>query len=271
LKAYILGNGGNTLYVYSILQAPLTIPLSAPATSIAFSSTGAFAFIAGGSSTSNIDVLNTCNNSPVSLALTGLPTTPTLLKMVPAVSAPMGNATVPLLNQSDLANLDVFVGLDNTGIDVIATTTTTPLVPPPPALCPQQQIALAQTVATSTAFAPVHINLQRGTFHPLNFFVAPGGAAVYIVTSDQGVLIYNFVTSSVSAIPLSGGAAPVAADITADGQFLYVAGTDGILHELDTNTATDVMEVPFYQLPNSSNNFCYNSYSCNLNMVAIKP
>lgn len=270
-KAFILGNGGNTLYVYSTLQAPVTIPLSAPATSIAFSSTGAFAFLAGGSSTSNIDVFNTCNNSPVSLALTGLPTTPTFLKMVPAVSAPMGNATVPLLNQSDLANLDVFVGLDSTGIDVIATTTTTQLVPPPPALCPQQQIALAQTVATSTAFAPVHINLQRGTFHPLNFFVAPGGAAAYIVTSDQGVLIYNFVTSSVSAIPLNGGAAPVAADLTADGTYLYVAGTDGILHELDTNTATDVMEVPFYQLPNSSNNFCYNSYSCNLNMVAIKP
>ena len=270
-KAFILGNGGNTLYVYSTLQAPVTIPLSAPATSIAFSSTGAFAFLAGGSSTSNIDVFNTCNNSPVSLALTGLPTTPTFLKMVPAVSAPMGNATVPLLNQSDLANLDVFVGLDSTGIDVIATTTTTQLVPPPPALCPQQQIALAQTVATSTAFAPIHINLQRGTFHPLNFFVAPGGAAAYIVTSDQGVLIYNFVTSSVSAIPLNGGAAPVAADLTADGTYLYVAGTDGILHELDTNTATDVMEVPFYQLPNSSNNFCYNSYSCNLNMVAIKP
>ncbi|MFZ0292582.1 MAG: hypothetical protein WAL52_03190 [Candidatus Sulfotelmatobacter sp.] len=270
-KAYILGNGGNTLYVYSTLQAPVTIPLSAPATSIAFSSTGAFAFIAGGSATSNIDVLNTCNNSPVSLALSGLPTTPTLLKMVPAVSAPMGNTTIPLLSQSDLANLDVFLGIDNTGIDVIATTTTTSLVPPPPALCPQQQIALAQTVATSTAFTPVHISLQSGTFHPLNFFVAPGGAAVYIVTSDQGVLIYNFVTSSVSAIPLSGGAAPVAADITADGQYLYVAGTDGILHELDTVTATDVMEVPFYQLPNSSNNFCYNSYSCNLNMVAIKP
>jgi hypothetical protein len=270
-KAFILGNGGNTLYVYSTLQAPVTIPLSAPATSVAFSSTGAFAFIAGGSSTSNIDVLNTCNNSPVTLSLSGLPTTPTLLKMVPAVSAPMGNTTVPLLNQSDLANLDVFLGIDNTGIDVIATTSTTPLVPPPPALCPQQQIAPATIVQTSLPFTPIHINLQRGIFHPLNFFVAPGGAAVYIVTSDQGVLIYNFVTSSVSAIPLNGGAAPVAADITSDGTYLYVAGTDGILHELDTVTATDIMEVPFYQLPNSSNNFCYNSFSCNLNMVAIEP
>lgn len=277
-KAFILGNGGNTLYVYSPLQAPQTYTLTAPATAIAFSSTGAFAFLAGGSSTSNIDILNTCNNAPATMAggapltITGLPTTPTFLKMVPAVSAPMGNALVPTLSQSDLDNLDIFLGLDNTGIDVIATSTTTPLVSPPGALCPAQAIALAQTVTLPAApFSPIHINLQRGTFHPLNFFLAPGGAAVYIVTSDQGVLIYNFATSSVSAIPLNGGAAPVAADITADGQFLYVAGTDGILHELDTITATDIMEIPFYQLPNSSNTFCYNSYSCNLNMVAVKP
>jgi DNA-binding beta-propeller fold protein YncE len=170
-----------------------------------------------------------------------------------------------------VANLDVFLGIDNTGIDVIATTSLTPVTPPPSALCPAQQIALAQTVATSTMFTPIHIGLQRGTFHPLNFFVAPGGGAVYIVTSDQGVLIYNFSTSSVITIPLNGGAAPVAADMTADGIYLYVAGTDGILHELDTSTATDIMEVPFFQLPNSSNNFCFNSFSCNLNIVAIKP
>jgi hypothetical protein len=271
-KAFILGNGGSTLYVYSPLQAPQTYTLTAPATAIAFSSTGAFAFLAGGSSTSNIDILNTCNNAPAGLSIAGLPATPTFLKMVPAVSAPMGNTLVPALFQSELDNLDVFLGLDNTGIDVIATSTTTPLVPPTGALCPAQTIALPQTVALpSTPFSPVHINLQRGTFHPLNFFVAPGGGAAYIITSDQGVLIYNFNTASISAIPLNGGAAPVAADITADGQFLYVAGTDGILHELDTITATDIMEVPFFQLPNSSNNFCFNSYSCNLNIVAVKP
>jgi hypothetical protein len=271
-KAFILGNGGNTLYVYSPLQAPQTYPLTAPATAISFSSTGAFAFLAGGSSTSSIDVLNTCNNLSAGLTLTGLPATPTFLTMVPAVSAPMGNTLVPTLSQSDLANLDVFVGLDNTGIDIIATSTTTPLTPPPAALCPAQTIALAQIVAvTPTPFSPIHIDLQRGTFHPLNFFIAPGGGAAYIITSDQGVLIYNFSTASISAIPLNGGAAPVAADITADGQYLYVAGTDGILHELDTITGIDVIEIPFYQLPNSSNNFCYNSYSCNLNIVAVRP
>ncbi|MGA9685400.1 MAG: hypothetical protein WBQ81_01485, partial [Candidatus Sulfotelmatobacter sp.] len=60
-------------------------------------------------------------------------------------------------------------------------------------------------------------------------------------------------------------------DITVDGTLLYVAGTDGMLHELNTTTALDVMEIPFSQLPNSSNNFCYASYTCALNLVAIKP
>ena len=91
------------------------------------------------------------------------------------------------------------------------------------------------------------------------------------MTSDLGVLVYSFHTQSTSAIQLNGGAAPVAADMTVDGSLLYVAGTDGLLHELNTALASDVMEIPFSQLPNSSNNFCYQSFTCSLNMVAIKP
>ena len=94
-KAFILGNGGNTLYIYSPLQALQTIPLTAPATVIAFSSTGAFAFIAGGSSTSNIDVLNTCDNSRLHaygtpFSITGLPTTPYIPQDGPCRQRPDG-------------------------------------------------------------------------------------------------------------------------------------------------------------------------------------
>ena len=280
-KAFILGNGGNTLYVYSTLQALQTYSLTAPANAVAFSSTGAFALLAGGSSDpSTLAIYNTCDNSKAYLTLPPpppviqpLPGPPIFLKMVPAGSAPAGNASIPILFQSDLNNLDVFLGIDSTGIDVIATTTTTPLTPPATTLCPLQQITYATAVASTgpQPFHPLHINLQRGTFHPINFFVSPDGTQVYIVTSDQGVLIYSFNTQSVSAIQLSGGAAPVAADMTVDGTLLYVAGTDGILHELNTALALDVMEIPFSQLPNSTNNFCYQNYTCSLNLVAVKP
>jgi len=59
--------------------------------------------------------------------------------------------------------------------------------------------------------------------------------------------------------------------MTVDGTLLYVAGTDGILHELNTVLALDILEIPFFQLPNSTNNFCYQNYTCSLNIVAIKP
>jgi hypothetical protein len=279
-KAFILGNGGNTLYVYSTLQALQTYSLTAPANAVAFSSTGAFALLAGGSSDpSTLAIYNTCDNSPAYLtlpppppAIQPLPGSPIFLKMVPAGSAPAGNASVPILFQSDLNNLDVFLGIDSTGIDVIATTTTTPLTPPANTLCPVQQITYATEVAsTGPTFYPLHINLQRGTFHPINFFVSPDGTQVYIVTSDQGVLIYSFNTQSVNAIPLSGGAAPVAADMTVDGTLLYVAGTDGLLHELNTALALDVMEIPFAPLPNSTNNFCFQNFTCSVNLVAVRP
>jgi hypothetical protein len=279
-KAFILGNGGNTLYVYSALQALQTYSLTAPANAVAFSSTGAFALLAGGSSDpSTLAIYNTCDNSKAYLtlpppppAIQPLPGSPIFLKMVPAGSAPAGNASIPMLYQSDLNNLDVFLGIDSTGIDVIATTTTTPLPPPANTLCPVQQITYATEVtSTGLTFYPLHINLQRGTFHPINFFVSPDGTQVYIVTSDQGVLIYSFNTQSVNAIPLSGGAAPVAADMTVDGTLLYVAGTDGILHELNTALALDVMEIPFAPLPNSTNNFCFQNFTCSLNLVAVRP
>ena len=275
-KAFILGNGGNTLYVYSPLQSLQTYPLSAPANAIAFSSSGAFAFIAGGSTAANVSVLNTCDNSSAvaaapatgNFSITGLPATPLFLKMVPAGSSPMGNGLIPALLPQ---GLDVFVGIDSSGIDVFATTSTQ--VPTPiNSLCPQQQIANA-SIALTSPFAPTYINLQKGTFHPINFFVSPDGNQIYIVTSDQGVLVYNFSTGTTNAIPLfgNGNPAPVAADMTVDGTLLYVAGTDGVLHELNTQTGLDVMEIPFPQLANSSNNFCYQSNSCSLNIVAIKP
>jgi hypothetical protein len=270
-KVFILGNGGNTLYVYSPLQALQTYPLTAPADAIAFSSAGTFAFIAGGSSSSNITVLNTCNNSPTSLSITGLPATPTFLKMVPPGNVPPGptGAIIPSLQQN---GLDVFFGVDSSGIDIIATTSTTPLtLTPTTPLCPLQSIALAQTLAGAT-FNPTYINLQKGTFHPINFFVSPDTTQVFIVTSDLGVLVYNFSSQSVSAIPLLGGAAPVAADMTADGTLLYVAGTDGMLHEINTLLAADQTPAIFFsELPNSTNNFCYSNYPCTLDLVAVKP
>lgn len=285
-KAFILGNGGNTLYVYSPLQALQTYNLTAPADAIAFSSTGSFAFIAGGDAASNVTVRNTCDNSLAvatapaigNFSITGLPATPLFLKMVPPANVPLGSALIPILQQDILQQnataLDFFYGVDSSGIDVIATSTTTPVNPQPSTLCAQQTIGLPQyidpTTQLLTSFSAKHITL--GTFHPINFFISPDSTQVYIVTSDLGILIYSFSSQTTTTIPLIGNAAPVAADMTADGTFLYVAGTDGLLHEINLGLALDTTPPIFFsQLPNSSNNFCYMNYSCTLNLVAVKP
>jgi hypothetical protein len=286
-KAFILGNGGNTLYVYSPLQALQTFPLATPADAIAFSSSGAFVLLAGGSSTSNIDVLNTCNNLPATvtpgqtLSLTGLPATPLFLQMVPPGNVFTGTSLIPALEATGVCSPtgqcapspDFFYGVDNSGIDVIATATTTPVnLSSTTPLCPLQTIALPTVISTGLPFPPQYISLQRGTFHPINVFVSPDATQVYIVTSDQGVLVYSFNTQSVTAIPLLNNAAPVAADMSADGTMLYVAGTDGLLHYVNTQLAADQPSPIFFsQLPNTTNNFCYDNYSCTLDVVAVKP
>jgi len=275
LKVFILGNGGNTLYVYSTLQSLQTFPLAAPATSIAFNSTGSFALLAGGNSPSNLAIRNTCDNSAVNLPITGLTGPPLFLKMVPPGNVPMGNTIIPISLLTD--GLDFFFGLDNTGIDIIATNSSLLPLPLPagpltiPTLCPWH-IALAQTPTNpAITFEPIHINIGFGTFHPINFFLSPDASQAYIVTTDFGVLIYSFNTGSVSRIQLVNDAAPVAADIAADGSLIFVAGSDGLLHELNTAIGVDQNQTSFSPLANSNNNFCFTGNDCALNLVAVKP
>ncbi len=275
LKAFILADGGNTLDIYSALQyLQPPIPLGTPANSIVFNSTGSFAMLAGGvpagSPAGSLALYNTCDNSSVTLnpASTPSPGPPIFLKMFPAGNIPMGNlfggVFIPTL---ETAGLDFFFGLDNTGIDIIATNSSQGSFT---TLCPQQ-ITLAHTPPPQITFSPVHINLNQGTFHPINFFLSPDSTQAFIVTTDQGVLVYNFSTGSVSRIQLAGNATPVAADMTVDGTLIYVAGSDGLLHQLNTVLGVDFYQTSFLPLPNSPNNFCFTGSNCHLDLIAVKP
>jgi hypothetical protein len=171
----------------------------------------------------------------------------------------------------ETTGLDFFFGVDNTGIDIIATNTAQGSFT---TLCPQP-VSLAFTPpgppTPANTFSPVHINIGHGTFHPINFFVSPDATRAYIVTSDLGVLVYDFNTESVSEIQLVNNAAPVTADITVDGTLIYVAGSDGLLHQLNTALGVDFFQISFVPLPNSPNSFCFTGSDCHLNLIAVKP
>jgi hypothetical protein len=275
LKTFILGDGGNTLYIYSALQylqPPIALP--SPATSIVFNSTGSFGLLAGGSLPGSLTIYNTCDNSVVTPALSAgsISTPPLFLKMVPAGNVPTGNLIIPALQPTlPTQSLDFFFGVDNTGIDIIATNSS---MGPLTTLCPQQ-VTLAQLqppTTPPTVFPPTHINIGVGSFNPINFFLSPDSTKAYIVASDRsGVLVYNFDTGSTSAIPLVNNATPLASDMTVDGSLIYVAGSDGLLHEVNTALSLDRMEVSFTPLANSSNSFCYTGSNCALNLIAIRP
>jgi hypothetical protein len=276
LKIFILGDGGNTLYAYSSLQQlQPPIALSAPATSVVFSSTGSFALLSGGAVPStSLAIYNTCDNSAVTLplpALTpappGLPSPPLFLRMVPSGNVPMGTPTIPLTLETE--GLDFFFGIDDTGIDIIATNSSqdTSFT----TLCPQP-ITLAHTPAPQNLpFPPTHINIGHGTFQPINFFLSPDATQAFIITSDLGILVYDFDTNSASGIPLVNNATPIAADMSVDGSLIYVAGSDGLLHEISTALALDRMDVSFSPLTNSPNSFCFTGSDCALNLVAVRP
>jgi DNA-binding beta-propeller fold protein YncE len=259
LKAFIIGckagagqcpNGGDTLYVFSTLQALQTIPLSTSpvsATSVAFSSNGAFAFISETSSSgSSLAIYNTCNNAPST-------NSSNVVQTIPLTSRPSFVKVLP-----DGIHI---IALNNRGLDYITTTITAAASQ---TLCPQFISASSQPIP-----------LGQGTFNPINFFVSPDGTLAYIVASDRSsVLVYDFNTNSVSGISLANNASPVSADITVDGTLIYVAGSDGMLHEVSTISAADLLQISFTIPSRFSTPFCSldpTSGPCQLDVVAVKP
>ncbi len=293
LKAFIIGcvagpvacsqTSGNTLYIYSALEALQSISLAFPADIVVFSSSGTFALVSGGTSAAaSALAVNTCNNSTKTLSLLNTLNNqpafgePLFLKMVPAANVSVSQIPTPIVSEG----LDFFFGLDSTGLDVIATNVAQPM-PLFKTLCPLD-VNLATQVSNPLLSQNVvlHIPFNQGTFNPIAFFLSPDSTHVYAVTSDHDILIYNFDTGATSAVHLVNSITgdpviPVSADITPDGSLIYVAASDGTLHAVSTISATDSLQpIGFPPLPNSTNGFCVNGISpvnCTLNLVVARP
>ena len=265
LKVFIFGydaSGNPNLYVFSALQAlqKIALPASTKINGIAFSSTGAFAYVSSflPSGAGNISVYDTCDNhlaqdtlgNPQSIPL---PVAAQFLQVLP-------DGKRVLAIDANGQNLDLI------NYSVSAAT--------PPGVCPQ---FISNTDGVQTVPSVKRIPLQAGPLNLVNLFVSPDTSQLYIVAGNLGsILVYSFNTGSIgSGIPLAGSnnPTPVQADITVDGTLIYVIGSDGLLHEVST-TLGDLNQISFPNLPNSLNPFCSEASlqnpPCSLDFVAVK-
>ena len=276
LKAFIFGNGGSSLFIYSSLQAlqgPLALSGPANVNTVGFSPNGAFAFVAeaaANGASASFTAFNTCNDqvaaSPSATpAVVNLPADPLFMRILPGLHLEGTDSfghTIP-------DGTHVLV-LDATGFDII-TSTITPAAPG--SSCPQA-LTFISNDPTRTA---QRVELGQGTLQPINFFPSADGTQLYVVAaSHASILVYDFTVGAVtSGIELQGNATPVSADISPDAGTIIVAGSDGLLHEVSTGLGgSDQFQLSFPNIPNYLNPFCAITAPqnpCTLNLVVARP
>lgn len=276
LKAFIFGDGGSSMYVYSTLQAlqgPIALSGPVNANTVAFPPNSAFAFVAEAAANgnpANFTAFNNCNNqisaSPSDVpAVLPLPANPLLMQVLPGVHIegtdsygfPIPDGTHVLV-------------LDATGFDIITASTS---AAQPGTICPQTLTFLSNDPARLAQ----RVELGQGTLQPVNFFASADASQIYIAAAgDASILVYDFGAGAVtSGILLAGNATPISAQMSVDTGTIVVAGTDGMLHIITTALGgSDQLQLTFPDLPNYLNPFCTATPTqgpCSLSLIAVKP
>jgi len=231
LKAFIVA--GSTLYVYSKLDALRTIPLSSPATDVAFFAEGAFAYLAGGTP-AGVLVVRTCDNGTAGTVSTAA---------VPAFIRPLPNATQML-------------ALVPPNIELITANTT-------PTGCTP---SVSNVVSSS-------LDLGYGSFTPTQLILSDNGSTAYIISSDlNGILNVGIGAQTASSLTLAGNALPLLASLSPDGSLLFVGGSDGTVHTVHTAGGVDAAQAQFFEgLCQNPAGTPYHGITCNPDLVAVKP
>lgn len=244
LKAFIIA--GSDLYVYSKLDALQTIPLTAPATDVAFLAEGAVGYLAGGNPAGG-SFLPTCYDPLAGPALG-------------SVSVPGAEFIQPLPDASGMVTLSP-PNIQTFSVTLGGTVTDGAFG------CPQPFGYVTVTNTPNTA-----INLGQGTFTAKQLLISQDGSTAYIISPNfNSVLAFSIGGLTTKSIPLKGNTTPIQADLSPTGSLLFVVAADGRVHVLDTGLLADIDQTSFTQ------NFCLNSaggsepFPCPPDLIVAKP
>ena len=230
LRAFIAA--GSKLYIYSTQQdAVQTLNLTAPATGVSYLTGGIGGYLAGGDNPAGLTFLPTCGTQPPTLAPVADPGTQLIHALPDGRSIFSVNSPTVQIVETVLptAPFSLAVGQDG---------------------CPAPRGALPLSFLVNDSAHPetVPLDLGQGTFTPTQLIISKDGATAYILTSNSSnVLAFDINNRITTAIQMANNAIPVSADITTDGKRLYVAGSDGTVHVLDTSTTADIQQLTFPQ------------------------
>jgi WD40 repeat protein len=266
MKAYIAA--GPNLYVYSTNDALQSVRLSASANDVAVLPSGLAGYVA--QSDSAVSFLGSCDPAIASSVSSFSVPAITMLRALP-------NA-VNSLNAQGIPNASEMLALAPPNVQTItAVISGNPLSGTPdtgtnPALytgclAPRGFLTVANNVS-----APV--NLGQGNFTVRQLIVSPDGAHAYILANELAdILVYNIGDQTSSAIGLASNASALQASLTPDGNFLYVGGSDGTLHVVDTQIGVDTQQISFpVNSSTLTGGLCSAvTFTCNPDLVAVKP
>ena len=184
-----------------------------------------------------------CNNDDIVSSI-AVGNSPTHIAAIPNASLSPFGTSIPAMVDANSPNIDE--------IDLEASSAS---------VCP---LALTKLTSTPAGFTGVN------SFTAKQLLVTPNSKLAIILTSDQGVLVYNVGSPppNTSVVTLMGSPAPqpLSGGVTPDSANLYVGATDGKVHRIDlTKTPpTDAQSIAVSLCPSVNG-------GCNPDFLVVRP
>ncbi len=282
MKVFILTADGK-LFVYSTLDALLSVPLLAPVTDLSFAADGSFAYLTG-SPVNAVSGFATCNLQNVGASSPAL------------ASNPLRVVALPEVHEDHL----FFASEDGKSREHSVLTQNLLALEPPVIQFLTAQFS-RDTIDSETQFtcnppffhndppngfhgftAGASFNLGQGAFTPLFMQVTADGSQVILVAENiPAVLIFDVNSGTTTAIPLVNNASPLAASATQDGSQVFVAACDadhvnpntcGSIHIVNTQLGGDLQQAVYTNF-NTNDSLCNNlpGTECVPDLIAVRP